>query len=192
MPLIEDAFQKYLIKTEKNGTTDGISTDRGRFIDIFNESQNRWIEIKLQNRGIDDVRYIEKFLVLDKKISDSSKTFDKFNFKLPDNYLDLSSVRPMASTKECKFFLSIYMVNNNTLSVYVDDFSVDYILLNYYRYPVQIRLIDNEDPESLFNENYAIEWDDKNLDRILSICAGDFKINESDPSYQLQYAKIQQ
>lgn len=219
MPLIEEAYQRYLQKVEKNGTNDGISTDRGRFINIFNESQNKWIESKLQRRGVDDVRYIEKFLILDKKISDSSKTFDRQNFTLPKNYLDLADVRAKAIKEKCSDYIelyeartenlntllhnenskpsfkwreSFYTVNNNTVSIYFDDFSLEYILLNYYRYPLQISLINPDDPESEFNEQIIIEWDEKNLDRIISICAGEFKINENDPNFQLQILRNQQ
>jgi hypothetical protein len=220
MALIEEAFERYKLKVEKNATTDGTATDRGRFITIFNESQNKWIESKLQNRGIDDVRYIQKFLILDKKISDSSKTFDRFNFRLPKNYLDLADVRAKASKDKCSDYLelfeartenlntllhnehskpsfkwreSFYTINQNTISIYVDDdFTIDYVLLDYYRYPNQISLIDPFNPESQFNESIEIEWDDKNLDRILSICAGESQINEENPNFQLQFLRNQQ
>lgn len=219
MPTVEQAYERYLIKTEKSATNDNIATDRGRFVEIFNESQNKFEERILQNRGIDDVRYIQKFLVLDKKISDSSQTFDHFNFTLPTNYFDLSDVRAQATKEKCTDYLelfelktenlnsvlqdednkpsfewreSLYTVNSDKVSVYTDgEFTIDHILLNYYRYPKQISLVNPSDPESQFNETNAIEWDDKSLDRILSICAGEFDINESNPRIQLQQSRQQ-
>ena len=65
---IEDVYERFLIKVEKNSTNDGSSTERGKFVIIFNEEQNKFIELALQNRGIDDIRYIESMLILDKSI----------------------------------------------------------------------------------------------------------------------------
>lgn len=215
----EQAYERYLIKVEKNGTNDNISTDKGRFVELFNESQNKFEELHLQNRGIDDVRYIQKFLVLDFKLSDSSQTFDHFDFNLPENYLDLADARANASKDKCSDFLSLFeirtenlnqiledennkpsfkwrescfTINNDKISVYTDkEFKVNYILLNYYRYPKQISLVNPFDPESEFTPEIQIEWDEKSLDRILSICAGEFDINENNPRFQLQNLRQQ-
>lgn len=212
--MIEQAFIKYKNKVDKNITNDQASTDRGRFVLLFNETQNKFIEFHLQQRGVDDIRYIQNFLVLDKNIASTSKTQDHYNFPLPKDYLDTSDVRAFASNDKCKNIKlnlweiqvenlseliqdefnkpsfkwreSFYTINSNALSVYVDDFSIDNVLLNYYRYPNQISLIDPIDPESDFNESIKIEWDDKALDRIISMCAGEFDINQNNPRYQLQ------
>ena len=220
MQTIEQTYIKYKNKVEKNITNDGISTDRGRFILTFNEAQNKWIEFHLQQRGVDDVRYIQNFLVIDKKIPYSSKLEDHYNFLLPKNYLDLSSLIPLASKGNCKdkkltdifelqtenlseilqdeynkpsfkWRASFYTINSNTVSVYVDDFSVDNILLNYYRYPNQIKQINIEDPESDFDESIQLEWDDKSLDRIISLAAGEFDLNSNNPRFQLQNLRQQ-
>ena len=220
MPTIEQVRERYLLKAEKNGVNDGIAVDRLRFCLLYNEAQNKFLTLHLQNRGVDDVRYIQNFLVLDKKIPYSSKLEDHYNFLLPKNYLDLSSLIPLASKGNCKdkkltdifelqtenlseilqdeynkpsfkWRASFYTINSNTVSVYVDDFSVDNILLNYYRYPNQIKQINIEDPESDFDESIQLEWDDKSLDRIISISAGEFGMNEGSPMYQLQNLRTQ-
>jgi len=219
MALVEDSYQKYLQKVEKNGTNDNTSTDRGRFVNLFNENQNKWEEIHLQNRGVDDVRYIQKFLILDYKISTSSLIFDHYNFKLPKNYLDLADARAKAKQGKCSDYIdlfelitenlnatlqdednkpsfkwreSLYTINNDTISIYTDrNFTVEHVLLNYYRYPQQIALVNPFDPESKFNETLAIEWDDKSLDRIISLCAGEFDINQGDQRFQLQFSRTQ-
>jgi hypothetical protein len=215
----EKIYLKYLSKVEQNITNDNIATDRGRFVLLFNEAQNKFLEAHLQQRGIDDVRYIQNFLVLDKKIPYSSKTQDHYNFNLPKDYFDLAEVRGLASNKICnnqlvslfeiqtenineilidefnkpsfKWREAPYTVNSNTVSVYVDDFKVDNILMNYYRYPNQIAQINIDNPESPFNESILVEWDDKSLDRIISISAGEFDINENNPRFQLQLARQQ-
>jgi len=218
MITIQQVRDRYLIKAEANGTNDNIATDNLRFCLLYNEAQNKYVTLHLQQRGIDDVRYIQNFLVLDEKIPYSSKTHDKYDFTLPENYFDLADVRAKATKNTCSDFISCfeirtenlneilqdefnkpsfewreapYTVNSNKLSIYTDNFKVSEILLNYYRYPNQIRLIDSEDPESKFDETFPIEWDDKALDDIISLMVMNFDMNEGNPRYQIQQQRIQ-
>lgn len=220
MSTFEQAYQKTLLKVEKNSTNDNSSIDRGRWVFLFNEAQNKFIEFNLQNRGVDDVRYIQRFLNIDQKIPYTSKTKDYYNFLLPKNYLDLADVRAEVSKDSCKqqiMYLvevraenlneklqdeyykpsfkwreSLYLVNSNNLSVYtLGEFSVDKILLSYYRYPNQAKLQQLDNPESNFDETIELEWDDKSLDRILSMVAGEFDMNEADPRFQIQNLRTQ-
>lgn len=221
MNTIEEAYIKYKAKVESNIKNDGISTDRGRFVLVFNEAQNKFTEIHLQNRGSDDIRYIEHLLVPDKKIEENTSNFDRQDFKQPKNYLDLANLRVFASKGKCKNeeikFLyepprenlqellhdennkpsfkwreAIFNVNSNNISIYNNrDFKVDYILLSYYKYPNQISLIDPNNPESNFDENIKIQWDNKSLDRIISLSAGETDINTLNPRYQLQQLRTQ-
>jgi hypothetical protein len=215
---IEQAKERYLIKSEKNGTNDGITVDNLRFCLIFNESQEKFMTLHLQNRGIDDVRYIQKFLVLDKKIPYTSKTQDKYNFKLPSDYFDLADVRAKAKKENCEDTMYLfeiqtenlseilqdefnkpsfewreapYTVNSDMLSIYTDNFSIQTILLNYYRYPNQIRLIDEENPESGFDESLPIEWDDKSLNDIISLMVANLDMNENNPRFQTNIIRTQ-
>ena len=216
----ENAYQKTLLKIEKNGTNDNSSIDRGRWVVLFNEAQNNFIELSLQNRGVDDVRYIEKFLTVDFKIPYTSKTKDYHNFKLPDNYLDSADIRAEASKGVCKrqtIYLtetvaenlnqklqdeyykpsfdwreSIFIINSGNVSVYtLGDFSVENILLSYYRYPNKASLKNENNPESEFDETIELEWDDKSLDRILSMVAMSFDMNQSDQRFQIQNLRTQ-
>lgn len=218
--LIEQAYLRFKQKVEKNVTNDSISTSRGNFVLLYNEAQNKFTELNLQQRGVDDIRYIQHLLILDKKIPYVSKTYDHYNFTLPSDYLDLADIRGLASNSKCfnvqielfeiqtenlnsllsdefnkpsfKFRESRYTVNSNTVSVYADDtFTIDNILLNYYRYPNKIKLIDENNPESTFDESVKIEWDDKSLDRIISMTAGEFDMNEMNTRLQVQNLRTQ-
>jgi hypothetical protein len=218
MATIEQVRERYLIKSEKNGTNDNITTDNYRFSLLFNESQNKFITLHLQQRGVDDVRYIQNFLILDKSIPFTSKSEDKYNFELPKDYFDLSDVRAKAEKDNCRDYLSLfevrtenlnevmqdeyhkpsfewresfYTINSNKLSIYTDrDFKVSEILLNYYRYPNQIKLLDEMNPESGF-EDTAIEWDDKTLDDIVSLMVANNDMNENNPRFQLNLQRTQ-
>ena len=59
------------------------------------------------------------------------------------------------------------------------------LFLSYYRYPLQIQLIDEEDPESPFDENFPIEFDDKFTDRIISMAVSEFEINNSNDKFNI-------
>lgn len=221
MAKIEPVYESYLLKVEKNGVNDGLSTSRDRFVIAFNEAQNKYSEFHLQNRGSDDIRYIEHLLVLDKKISTSTKTFDHQDFPLPDNYLDLADIRGKGSQGACtkqtidlvdikkaeniseiigdednepsfKWREAPFLIASNKVSVYTNNtFLVDEILLSYYKYPTKIALVDPYDPESKFDESIEIEWDAKSLDRIISLTAGEFDLNTNNPRFQAQNARAQ-
>lgn len=215
----EQVRERFIIKAEKNATNDAITTDRLRFCLLFNESQNKFLTLQLQNRKSDDVRYIQNFLVLDKSIPTSSKKQDRSNFELPKDYFDLADARAKATKEKCSDYIYLfevrtenlseilqdefhkpsfewreapYTINSNQFSIYTNrEFEVTQLLLNYYRYPNQIRLIDENDSESQFNENFLVEWDDKSLDDIISLMVFNNDINENNPRYQLNLARTQ-
>lgn len=217
MTSIEEVQERYRIKAEKNGTNDNIATDNYRFCLNFNESQNKFLTLQLQNRGIDDIRYIQRFLVLDKKIIPTNISINKVNFTLPEDYFDLSSARANAQLESCQDIIELieiqtenlneimfneflkpsfnwreapYTINSDQLSIYKDNFTIDSLLLNYYRYPNQIRLQNAEDPESNF-DSIEVEWDNKSLDDIISLMVFNLDINENNPRYQLNTLRIQ-
>ena len=217
MTTVEEVKERYIIKAEKNGTNDNITTDNYRFCLNFNESQNKFLTLQLQNRGIDDVRYIQKFLTLDKKIPPTNTSENKVNFTVPADYFDLASARAKAKTENCQDIIELfeiqtenlneimfneflkpsfdwreapYTINSDYLSIYVENFTIEELLLNYYRYPNQIKLIDPEDPESKFAD-IQIEWDDKALDDIISLMVFNFDINENNQRFQLNTLRIQ-
>ena len=217
MTSIEEVKERYRIKAEKNGTNDNITTDNYRFCLNFNESQNKFLTLHLQNRGIDDVRYIQKFLVLDKSITPTSTSENKVNFKLPENYFDLSSARAKAQKESCQDLIELveiqtenlneimfneflkpsfewreapYTINSDQLSIYKDNFTIDSLLLNYYRYPNQIKLQDPENPESDF-DSIEVEWDDKSLDDIISLMVANLDMNEGNPRFQINTLRTQ-
>lgn len=219
MTTIEQVRDRFLIKSEKNGTNDNIAVDNLTFSLLYNESQNKYLTLQLQQRGVDDVRYIQKFLVLDEKLPYISKLYNKENFKLPQNYFDSSAVRCKAKKGKCEHWMhmqevrtenieelltdefskpsfeweeSLYTVNNDSLSIYTDGtFTLSDVLLNYYRYPSQLRLVNELDPESKFSSTSKIEWDDKALDDIISLMVFNLDINENNQRFQLQTIRTQ-
>lgn len=213
----QTAFDKFQIKVNKNLETGSIAVDRGRFVIIFNEAQNKLIEYILDKKNEDDIRYIQKILVPDFPISSSLSKIDSQEFELPGNYFDFSNVYAFASKGECKnkkMFLyeikdddknellqdefnkpsfeareSLFNITSDNVKIYTDNFTVDKILFSYYRYPIQIRLLNEDDPESDFDTVYNPEFDDKFVDRVISIASGEFELNVENPKTQADKAR---
>lgn len=216
----EQTYIKFLLKVNDNFENSNVAGDRGRFVVVFNEAQNKMIEYILDNKKNDESRYIQQILVSNHKILKTASVEYADTFSLPKDYFDLSSAYTKASNSTCKDQkISLYEIkddnkveilqdefnkpsfiareapfslSSNKLHVYKDCFSNDELFLSYYRYPIQIRTVVEDDPESPFNELFAPEFDDKFLDRIISMAASLFEGNSSDPKYQIDMQRALQ
>lgn len=213
-------YESFILKINESATTDKLSCDKGRFVRLFNNEQNRLIESFLDRRFEDDIRYIQKILVDDHKISSSKNHLDHQDFPLPEDYFDLSNAYALATKGSCqrqkislfeikdenrnnilsdefskpsfKYREAPYSIASDKIKVYTnDEFQVENVLLSYYRYPVQIGLKDSENPESDFNSNNP-EFDDKFVNRIIALCASAFYLNTDDQKFQAEKANAAQ
>lgn len=215
---VQTAYDKFQIKVNKNSETGKISVDRGRFVIIYNESQNKLIEYILDKKNEDDIRYIQKILVSSLPIpsSESKKDYQKFN--LPKDYFDFSNAYAEADKEKClnkRITLfeikdddtseilidednkpsfeareSLFHIASDSVIAYKEDFKFSKIFLSYYRYPIQIKLIDDNDPESDFAD-IDPEFDDKFIDRIISVASGEFELNNESPKSQADKGRAQ-
>lgn len=210
----EQAYEKFIIKSEKNAVNDNISTDRARFVLLFNEAQNKYIENTLEKRNEDDIRTINKILVDDKRIKSEESHLDHADFQLPEDYFDFSNVYGKATKGKCKdktiFLFEIkdenrheilqdefnkpsfeyreapYIFSDCKIKVFTDsEFDLNSIYLSYYRYPVQIELLDYDDPEKGFNPDVEPEFDDKIVDRIISLAVAELNMNTENQWFQV-------
>lgn len=209
----EKFYQALVIKLNENATTDKISIDKGRACVLGNNTQNRLIEIFLERRFEDDIRYIQKILTT-KTISDFKKFKDHTEFNLPKDYFDFSNLFVLASKGECKnkrmtceeikdddkhhllinthykpsfkHRETLFNTASDKIIIYTsDDFTTDSATLSYYRYPTQMGLINEYDPESKFNSN-ILEFDDKFMNRVIDLCAAEFLLNTDDQKFQAE------
>lgn len=215
-----EAYDKYLIKAEKNSVNDGLSTDKGRFVILYNEHQNRFVENTYERKGDDNIRYIQTLLVESKSIKSSGKKNNYYKFELPVNYFNFSNVYAKASKKDCvnkhidlyeikdtsrNYILSDeftspsfeyreapFTFSDDSINVFTSDFQVDSIILSYYRYPKQITQVDPENPESDLDDSFELDFDDKVIDRIISDAVSGFDINNNSERFQLHKAVSQQ
>ena len=217
---VEQAYEKFIIKINKNAQTDGVHCDRGRFVELYNEAQIKHLEYLLEQRFHDEIRYAEKFLKNDEQLDVETGGPTMQFAPLPPDFFDLSSAKAIASTDYCQnTYIDLYEVKSEDINLVLQDefnkpsfdyreapfilssgdikayregFTYDKILLTYYRYPQQIRLIDEDDPESFFNETYQIEWDDKSNNRIIDLAASRFFLNNDDNKYQAAQIEAKQ
>jgi hypothetical protein len=216
----EQAFLRFQVKIDENLESSKIGIDRGRFVLLFNEAQNKMIEFVLNRKGTDDYQYIQRILVPNLEILRSISDDFSDIFAIPTDFLSFSSAYSKASKGSCidtKISLFDIKDDNKTeilqdefnkpsfiareapftmasknFHLYKDGFTHDKLHLSYYRYPVQIKLVVEDDPESQFDTAFDPEFDDIFVDRILSMAASEFEINEENQKSQLDRMRAQQ
>lgn len=214
---VEQTYEKFIIKINKNAQTDGVHCDRGRFVEMYNESQIKHLEFLLEQRFHDEIRYAEKFLKNDEQLNVETGGPTMQYAPLPPDFFDLVSAKGIAKTDYCEnanidlyevksedinlvlqdefnkpsfdYREAPFNITTGNINAYKEGFTYNKILLSYYRYPQQIRLIDEDDPESFFNESFQPEWDEKSNNRIIDLVASRFFLNNDDPKFEA--AKIE-
>ena len=97
-----EAYEKYLIELQANGTTDNIQTTKGRFVVNFNKFQNRVIEWLIERKNEDDNRYLQKIRILNHPLTKAESTAKLDKFDLPKDYFDFIDVVCYGDQGECK------------------------------------------------------------------------------------------
>ena len=218
--LIQDVYLKLIEKVNKNDVNENYSMDEARFIQLINEAQNKYVEHLLQKRNEDDIRIIQKLLTKGKQLKKKSIVENHSDFELPDNYFSFVNMQVFANDSKCskntklqvfeaknedieelladqfnkpsfKYRESFYTISNSNVNVYFDNFEVKDVLLTYYRYPVQMDIEGYVKSDNTISKNINPEFDDKVVDRIISIAAKDFNINVDNPNrYQQDMQRI--
>lgn len=213
-----DLYESFIIKVNENAQTDNIAVDKGRFVKLFNEASNKYVEWVLEKKNEDDIRYLHPILKTE-EITTNLKKSNYQLFKLPKDFFDLGSVLGKGSTECCKnvdfeiyevkvdnqgeivndelnrpdgeYRIAPFYLQGGNVKILISDFEIDNIQVTYYKYPQHIKLINPEDPESNFeNEDTQMEFDDKVLDRIISIATSDNNLNNGDPKFQADKVRV--
>lgn len=211
-------YESFIVKVNSNAQTDNISVDRGRFTKLFNEASNKFVEWTLDKKNEDDIRYIQVLLTTKEEVQSETKSNYQL-FDLPKNFFDLGNVSGKGTTECCtkvgfdifevkvdnqgviindelnkpdgEYREAPYYLEGNKVKVFTDNFKIDSIEITYYRYPEYIELIDEFDPESKFkNGDEVMEFDDKALDRIVSIASADNSLNTGNSKAQIDRGRV--
>lgn len=207
----EESYEKYLVLAESNGTTDKLSTDRGRFALKYNIAQNKIIEWFIENNSTDENRYLQSIKEPNKDLSLLETEEDYSSFQIPKDYFDFIDLRVFASKDACsnqpfkvrevkgenvsnllvdpfsdpsfKYRETFYTIAKEAVQVYKKDFAIDTVKMSYYRYPTQVELQNPENPESNFKQG-ELEFDDKLINRIIFMTVALHELSSDDPKYQ--------
>lgn len=211
---ISEVYDRYLLKVEKNSTNDNISTDKQRFLELFNIYSIVFTEYIYGLKNEESMRYIQNLLVKELNINKGNKHKDHYSFLLPENYLLYSSAFALGSKGECEnrridlpievldiekdlyyndsntspsfeYRESFITIASNNINVFYTDFSVNSLILSYYRYPKKYTLTDPNNPESDFEDEEVKDFDEKSINKILSATASGFDINNNSERWQL-------
>lgn len=215
---IEKAYLKFLQQVNRNFTNDNISVDKGRFILKMNESFIKYVEWVLDKRNEDDIRYIQKLLVDDQPLQNIGEHNHHTDFKLPENYFDLSSIDVYGAKGNCgneKFFVNeikdenrsfhevdeaskpsfkhretFYFLSDDKVKIYTEDFSISKVNLSYYRYPVEVDIEGYIKEDGTPSTSINPEFDDKVVNRVISIAAKDFDIDSDGNKFNLNQQRV--
>ena len=146
-------YLKFLTKINKGNTQGDIACDKERFLLIFNEVKNRWVERALKTKDsilIDSLQEIIKPYLLVNGVDKKSYV----EYPLPEDFYEAILGNCTAKRKSCKrelflrqvknqdknvlkfnlnytpdfdFEWSFFSIQNNTIRVYKNDFSIELI-----------------------------------------------------------------
>lgn len=96
-------YFKFLQKVNKNATQFNISCDKSRFVLIFNEAKNRWVETNLKGKDsiiIDNLR--ETIRQTPPLLTPSVSTDDYVEYPVPDDYYEHILTKTTCKKDGCK------------------------------------------------------------------------------------------
>jgi hypothetical protein len=208
-------YQKTLLKVNKNNTGANIALDKPRFVLLFNECKNRWVERNLKNKDsilIDNLyQTVASVEILNSKSAESY-----IDFVLPDNFYQHIGSYCLAERRNCRRTIYCREVKNqnkqilkfdvnqrpnfdyewtfcsvqkDVLRIYRTDFDILKVNMEYYR------VIPDIDIEGYININGEPSKDipldiiaDQYIDQIINLTAEEYMRNIQD-SNGLQIGK---
>ena len=212
---IEKAYLSFVNIVNRNLTNNNVNVDKPRFVLLFNDIQNRYLEWLLEKRNEDSIRYATPLLTVDKKLTLELEESDKDFYNLPEDYFDLANLSIKATKGKCKnvslhcfevksedtqellndkfnepsfdYRETFYMTSSNsTVTVFKKDFSINNVYATYYRYPKKVDIEGYINETNTQSQSIDPEWDDKVTGRILVAMSKEFAaINSDGGQYEL-------
>jgi hypothetical protein len=216
---VEAAYIQFLQLVNRNATNNNVNVDRFRFVLLYNDMQNRFVEWTLNKRNDDRIRDIQLLLVTEQELEPTEVKENYTSFSLPEDFFNFANVKARAKTECCETDqMLVYEVksedveeilndkysepsfdwretfgfhSDNSFVVYKKDFDLEQLLFTYYRYPRQIDIVGYPRLDGTPSVSVDPEFDDKVVNTILLACAKEFSaINENPNSYQLDRDRL--
>lgn len=209
-------YKKFLLKVNKNDTNTNVKVPKAVFVLLFNEQKRAWTDEATKVRESSDyIDDIEELLQPDVKLTKLKTYPTKVDFALPTNFFKEVSSFSLCSRGECKnirltdWFIkpknldvllqndnqspsfdyreTLALLNNNKVSIYFNDFSVDEVFLTYYREPVDLDIKGYTNIDGTPSVDQMIDLEDINIEEIINRTAVEALRNyESTEQMQLQ------
>lgn len=207
---IIDCYLRALQKAEENATNGGIKLDEARFVQLFNDEQDRLVRHIIDKKNEDEIRYLQKLLVYHSPMTEI-RSFDNPKstlFRLPDDLFAFSNINGSFKQGECEvmdftlweaknenvhelladvfnkpdfdFRETFYTVGNDGVRIYLDDFECTVAYLTYYRYPKKVDIEGYIKADGTNSTTIDPELDDKLVEQILNMVEKQFALNESE------------
>jgi hypothetical protein len=212
----QEAYKRFLLKVNKNDTNGNVKVPKGQFILLFNEQKRKWQEKTIRtNEDSDYIEGIEELLELDKELSKVAEHNNRDDFALPTNFYRRATSYSLASKDECSkqmlinWFIkpkdrdvllqnsdqspsfeyreTLAIVNSGKLSVFKDGFTVDRVLLSYYREPIDMDIEGYNHVDGTVSTNIQTDLSDMNIEEVLDLTATE-AIRNYESTQQLQIA----
>lgn len=210
----QEIYVQFLIKINKNATGSGVTCDRSKFVLIFNECKNRWVETHLKSKDsilIDSIQEVikpEKFL-------NGTVTDTYVEYPLTNDFYELIGGSCKAQKGECKGKVYIREIKNqdkwllefdefskpdfdyewtfctiqgNSIRVYKDEFDVLETNIEYYSVISDIDIEGYIKIDGTASTNVPINLSKQYVDQIVNLAAEEFERNIMNP-LGLQLAK---
>jgi len=207
-------YIKFLNKVNKGNTRGDTAVDKERFVFIFNEVKNRWVERFIKTK---DTILIDSLWEIVKTINlyNGVKKQDYFEFLIPADFYELILVQCNAKRKSCKkrlfvrevknhdknilrsnsnykpdfdFEWSFASVQNGYLRIYVTDFDVEDATIEYYEVLPNLDIEGYIHLDGTPSTNVPIPLSEQYVDQIINLAAEEFERNFQNPN-DLQIAK---
>lgn len=210
------AYNSLLAKVNREDTNSNIHVPRGKFVVTYNEQAKRWFKNKLKNKlNSDELDELSDLLIDNTELKRLKRHQDHIDFELPADYFSFTSSFSEAVRDQCKRRLSNWKVkpqdvppllsdSNNSpsfdfeetpisvagkkLKVYINDFDVKKVYLNYYRFPSEIDLEGYINVDGTESTTINPDLPDISVIEIINRCAVEI-MRDNEKAEGFQYSK---
>lgn len=205
---IGEVYLRALQKSEQNLANGGIKLDRGRFVYLFNEAQDRLVRYYINRKDDETVKAIQFLLVYWRSLERKGRldSPEATRFSLPDDFLWFSNVSGSFQKGECSatdfnmwdvknenvhelladennrpsfdFRETFYSLGEDSIIVYEDGFNTEALRLTYYRKPRRVDISGYYRSDGSQSSDIDPELPDDIVIQVLDMMAKQFGLNE--------------
>jgi len=196
----EEIYVKLLLKINRGNTESNIALDKSRFVLIFNECKNRWVEKLLKHKDsilIDSLwEIVEEETLLNPVVKQ-----DFVEFTIPTDFYELISTKAKAKQNSCIKELYVREIKNQdknitsfnqnlkpnfnylwtycslqdkNIRIYKNDFTILSAIIEYYKVIPDIDIEGYIKFDGAPSSNINIDLSDQYVDQIINLCAEEF------------------